>query len=141
MNDRLRFRAWDRVHEKWIDPFMIVLSTDGEVMAIQDLDENIYGLHQVELIQCTGRKDKNGKLIFEGHCVQQFGRSWVIKFGPYCDSGGGDSASCGHGFYLENESLGPYDQTHGFYKIEEFEIIGNIHDNPDLISGNDKKAK
>jgi hypothetical protein len=83
------------------------------------------------LEQCTGLKDKNGKLIYEGDIVYSpldNGTKKVI----FWDKG---LAS----FMAHN----PKDKkfTHGIgdgYFIElEFEVIGNIHENPELLEVQD----
>ena len=54
-NDRLRFRVWDKNQQKYINPSHIYLKTDGT-----------FNYNQEKLIieQCTGLKDKDGKLIY-----------------------------------------------------------------------------
>lgn len=98
---------------------------DGS-MVCHDLDPDTVG-------QFTGLTDKNGKKIFEGDIVKdRFGGSAVIKYGRH------DLSCCGccfdshdsMGFYLCNE--------HGWALSDEnvwdnLEIIGNIHDNPELL--------
>ena len=70
--------------------------------------------------QYTGRTDKNSKNIFEGDIVE------VIHEGVYLCRW--DEGNCEFGLINENESLGiayvsPYDIV----------VIGNIHDNPELL--------
>lgn len=70
--------------------------------------------------QCTGLKDKNGKLIFEGDiCKHRSNCSgkFVISVVSYTD---------GHFLALVNEHS-------GFELSEKLEIIGNIHDNTELL--------
>lgn len=69
----------------------------------------------------TGLQDKNSKKIFEGDIVNLFSRPAIVKF----DTGK---------FVFER----PYQPPIMQYGIENFcecQIIGNIHDNPELLKG------
>ena len=76
--------------------------------------------------QCTGLKDKNGKLIFEGDVVKN--KAWyVIKY-----ENGGYGLS-GFGKMKPIPIMG-----HWNFNSDEIEIIGNIHDNPELLQRSDE---
>lgn len=75
--------------------------------------------------ECTGLKDKNGKLIFEGDIV---GFLWA------------DAAMNFRIDFVSGEFLAvPVEQRKGVWAIrisgqgKDFEVIGNIHDNPELL--------
>lgn len=87
--------------------------------------------------QFTGLCDKNGKKIFDGDiaCFCDENRPpcyCVIKYGEY---------SLGHiGFYTDwykgRSKLKCFRKDLGFWvKYRELEVIGNIHDNPELLEG------
>lgn len=90
-----------------------------------------------KLMQCTGLKDKNGKLIFEGDIVKNttgtFTFIGVIKFGKYTVSN-----SINQGFYVEwqkkYEDLFRNDLLYWLEKEEGLMIIGNIYENGDLLN-------
>ena len=63
------------------------------------------------LMQYTGLKDKNGKEIYEGD---------VVKFI--------------NTFQVEETRAIEFPRDYGFITCYEFEIIGNIYENPELIS-------
>ena len=74
--------------------------------------------------QFTGLTDKNGKRIFEGDIVAQPVCKYTVEFD-------------GGAFFLipipEHNPYGCPQQLIGFGAM--FEVIGNIHDNPELIGG------
>ena len=90
--------------------------------------------------QFTGLFDKNGKSrIFEGDilkCVDgpNIEEKAVVRFGlhtmPNCNTKNSDL-----GFYLEwiGDEWGTLRQDVGFWS-KKCEVIGNIHDNPDLLN-------
>ena len=88
--------------------------------------------------QYTGLTDKNGKKIFEGDIVKY--HLWDDKF-DYCEVKFGyfyaamDSYNGGPalGFYLAGIN-GKADDIGFFENLYKFvEVIGNIHDNPELL--------
>ena len=77
--------------------------------------------------QYTGLTDKNGNEIFEGDIVLKRTYNGKKPFPVTFDSGmfhcgyGGGSSTATHGYTLDDSQI---------------EIIGNIHDNPELMGGN-----
>lgn len=104
--------------------------------------------------QYTGLTDKNGKKIFEGDIVQYstydyFVCKSIVKFGEYKQDGSSgehDSVDC-LGFYVEvgkftcpdwfcnePENFQDYLRQQNLAEIaSQCEIIGNIHDSPELL--------
>lgn len=89
--------------------------------------------------QFTGLTDKNGKKIFEGDIVKADDFIFVVKFGK-C-GGVANADNYGYmGFYLEPFSEATklharYGLRNDMCYFEDIEIIGNIHDNPELLKG------
>ena len=133
------FRGKQTDNGEWIEgaysPFHLNFGEREEkphIIIISD-DEDIDGLW-CEVIpetvgQYTGLTDKNGKRIFEGdivHCVSKLDSAdMVIIF------------ECGQFRMILAEKYHEYQTNVGYYDINCFakEVIGNIHDNPELLGG------
>lgn len=118
-----KFRAWLKDDKKMIDADEIHWYNGnfefiGDGITFQRLAD------EVELMQSTGLKDKNGQEVFVGD---------IIK----CTRG------CPHEVYLEKEYGGTYvggmpaiylkGIREGYAWTGDEEILGNIHENPDLL--------
>jgi len=126
----IKYRAWDKKNKKirevtninFFDEFLYVDETpagDGERLKIAD----------VELMQYTGLKDRNGVEIYEGDII-----GWKRKQGASSFLRGNiskisyikDGQYCGFGFD-KNRPLTAK-------KAKELEVIGNIYENPELLT-------
>ena len=86
--------------------------------------------------QFTGLVDKNGKKIFEGDIIKTVTNSFdrdefitEIKFG---------ARSGVQGFYLANGRMMFYFGQKDLTVMNDTEVIGNIHDNPELLEGGEE---
>lgn len=102
---------------------------DGFPNEITDVDPDTVG-------QFMGLTDKNGNKIFEGDILRKWKSYYVSNKADieYVPTSITDVATMAEFplFWLENEDFG--DERDGFEDAEEWEIIGNIHDNPELIT-------
>jgi hypothetical protein len=44
-----QFKAWDRINNKYINLWKINISKEGQIMSVEDLEGELYGLHQIRL--------------------------------------------------------------------------------------------
>lgn len=137
MNDRFKFRAWQknaRKDEKGVHGIMrevCVVNLEGFDYALRGIKYNNgnseYNSENYVLMQCTGLKDKNGKLIYEGDIVELSGNIYSVGY-----------QDASFGLQKSNEDKrGNLYHWYNFCKPthEPFipEIIGNIYENPELL--------
>lgn len=81
------------------------------------------------VMRCTGLRDKNGKLIYEGDIVKE----WFGETGTYQVIYENSTAS----FIFSNLNDEDYDydlrQNPDLFPDQDLKIIGNIHENPELL--------
>lgn len=105
-----------------------VVMASGRQQGKEHLKYQTFGLIEVNkysIGQYTGLKDKNGKEIYEGDIVEWAGIKMEIFWGEDIGFGYG---FCWRNVKGENEY---HESMTGF--IDEYEVIGNIYDNPELL--------
>ncbi|RNC62796.1 MAG: hypothetical protein AWM53_02015 [Candidatus Dichloromethanomonas elyunquensis] len=118
----IRFRAWCR-NAKCIKKVISMFFDDfGNISSVLlDECEDIEDTEDVEIMQYTGLKDKNGKEIYEGDIFRDsLGYMAVVEW----DNDNGRFL----GFTFGNERKIIY-----VGKEPKVEVIGNIHENPALL--------
>lgn len=140
MNEKFLSRGKRKDTGKWVEGYYFEHNGD---YAIVDLNDRYNGVIPETVGLFTGLTDKNGAKIFEGDFIQVHGLIFVVKFGK-CGGVQNVDTEVGYiGFYVEpigkdaklfsDSGL----RTDILYWINSFgvEIIGNIHDTPELIGG------
>lgn len=129
MEDRYLFKAKRLDNEEWVQGYLfgiwekryILYGTTNDIPNMIEVDPST-------ICQCTGLKDKNGKLIWENDiCDRKEEYPEIVKYNngdwtlDYSYSKGKESGYC----YCNL----------GFYALERkcVEVIGNIFDNPELL--------
>ena len=123
-----KFRAWMK-SPKWMcdvtnisfDSKLVDICQQGDIERSTEISVEF---DEIELVQSTGLKDKNGKEVFIGDIVK-------------CTRG------CSHEVYLEKEYGGTFiggmpaiylkGLLSGYAWTEDEEIIGNVYENKELL--------
>lgn len=125
-----KFRAWLKNDKEMIDVDEIHWF-NGEFDIIGDYITFVRKADEIELMQSTGLKDKNGKEIFEGDILTDGDVISDIKYhqtlGFYMIGKYGFSVPFGQGVDVE------YFEEFAVHVSKTFEVIGNIHENPELL--------
>lgn len=122
MQREIKFRGWD--------------DESRTMLEAQDLSQSgehwkWLGKRDVMLMQYTGLKDRTGKEIYEGDVVRAVAES------QYAEQSG-----CFQVIFSFDLAwaLANIDEEHGLSPTwggwESLEVIGNIHENPDLLANN-----
>ena len=145
-----RFRAWLKKEQKMDNDVDHISWLEDELYCIGDGITYMVSAEDLVLMQSTGLKDKNGKEVFEGD-VLKFNDEWS----EYCHEGYVDGSVEGINFVevVRGEACFEFGKTRYpesslFIQMEdehltfaeliksrdfEFEIIGNIYENPELL--------
>lgn len=119
MQDRFRVRGWSVFDSGYYDDIQNMLLGEENNMTL--LDAISKGLvNEIIPEQCTGLKDKNGKLIYEGDIVE------VPVL--YNEIPTGKKQRCK--VYYKHGAFNIY-----AVKSEYLKIVGNIHENSELLEG------
>lgn len=131
MNGKFLSRGKREDNGEWVTGYYVKLL---EHHIIFDLDGDVDYIIPETIGRCTGLTDKNDTLIFEGDRV----RVPMYKVG--------ETLNYMTGFveWINGAFSVTWDDTqfgrHFVGYLENVEIIGNIHDNPELIGGNENET-
>ncbi len=115
MNREIKFRAWDKKAKKYVERVSHNFMHD----AVRHTEPERYVFEQF-----TGRKQNNGKEIYEGDIIEG-----LHDFGP----GGFHKRKFVVSFHNEKGYQWKY------WDLYSLKVIGNKHENPDRISSSGGK--
>ena len=151
MSREIKFRAWHKKAKEYRIIEKLDFDKANRVDCITTLDHSTWHdpwddvIEEVELEQYTGLKDKNGKEIYEGdivkakidgfwqtgvHTISEGKATWNLEVVyneiRYMDV-----------FHILGSKNAP-DKIYYLFedKLSDLEVIGNIHENGELLNGN-----
>ncbi|WEZ95852.1 YopX family protein [Lactiplantibacillus plantarum] len=127
----IKFRAWDKVQKVMMVPRDIQTDSDGNIFYVEamgpdgEYDEGDLDVFKLE--QFTGLTDVNGKDIYEGDIVKSNYKYAQPKVSQIIIEDGNS--------YILGEDLATGNEMLVSDHVNEIEIIGNVHANPELLKG------
>lgn len=124
----IKFRAWDKNSKQWLEIKRMSFNSAGYVTGVDTWSGHFYAIADIELIRFIDIEDKNGVEIYEGDITntrwetpeKQFESTSTVEWdddGAYfkqVDVANGVTRTMDHSDYIE--------------------VIGNIYENPELLS-------
>lgn len=149
MSDLLKFRVWYKPNECYID------INDSDVFYIEpngrltigvydgDVDDMRYLREEDTIVErCTGLKDKNGELIYEGDILATSNTNQNNNLDTW------DKNALGYTAVIWDNELGCFIGSNwtwekigygSVYDMKFIEVVGNIHENADLLEEKSEK--
>jgi len=129
----IKFRAWDKKRKKMLPVLWLFTGEKNYTVQLVDFEERQHIVwnntkNEVELMQYTGLKDKNGKEIYEGDILQQQ-KDKGQRFKVFWNTDGEWMVED----ILDDPNI--WNRLWAWAKVTE--IIGNIYQNPKLLKGGD----
>lgn len=127
MSEIHEFRVWDRKENEYLDNFFVYINGNGKLFI--ESGSSLVELSSDRFIieKCTGLKDKNRNLIFEGDILKLIPHNknvFVYLFSSeYMVKTNNDSNE--YGAYATLKSTKIYKNS--------WEIVGNIYETPELL--------
>ena len=136
MEDRYLFRGKRIDNGEWVEGYLYGIWEKRYILwGITNDVPNMIEVDPSTICQCTGLKDKNGKLIWENDVVKA-----TVRQNSLCQSSSySDFYQISYQekhcyFYLKKKNNNLLFDGNWSYYLKSIEVIGNIFDNPELIN-------
>jgi uncharacterized phage protein (TIGR01671 family) len=126
-SDRFKFNAWDKKGKVMISWSCMRQSAFNR--GDHQLFYSMFNNPDIDLLQCTGVKDRENKGIYEGDIIQiNIGNSALINYVVEYEEGS---------FWLDSNIINfdVHTFTDRLEQIKKGLVVGNIYENPDIPTG------
>lgn len=121
----IKFRVWDKLRKRWARPYDIIVNPIKGFTTGEEDDEG-----SIIFMQYVGKNDKNNKEIFEGDFIKKDNEIRLVMWYPekckFVDA-------IIEFVEKENEHLKIVDKGCSPIETNEWHVVGNIYENPELI--------
>ena len=132
---KILFRGKRMDDGEWVEGYL-VKAVGGECMILPVTTEHCGGAEFSEGYHCdpttvgqyTGLKDKNGKRIFEGDICRNTRTGEIVSVKWH-------GTMAGYVWDKRRADSFLFDFGELFRACDKYEVIGNIHDNPEMLKG------
>ena len=119
----LKFRAWDKQEKQMMK--VSAISLENKEIGVKDFRTyHFFRIKNIELMQYTGLKDKNGTEIYEGDIVQTPEYPGKIVYN--------EKYACFELWRLRSSNCFIALTHQQDIDMGDLEVIGNTHENPEL---------
>lgn len=136
----IRFKAWNGYRKIMADYVSAIQNGDTQgtpssVNVIVNRKNETWDIKNdnVELLQFTGLKDVNGKNIYVGDIVNVWSNMSELKMEPKVNEIVSEDSLGRPGVFLKPVRAHFIEPCLHDYWSNQFEVIGNVHENPELL--------
>lgn len=156
MDREKKFKAWDKNKKKFDENVVYIYETFYYYLGScnESNNKNIIELEYIdnqedfELVQFTGLKDKNKVEIYDGDIVEftqdeSYQTDCGTEYETYIDVGviKFNETRCGYDIWVEAGEYWAEDVEDVFNYDENFKVIGNIYENPELLENKENGSE
>ena len=126
------FRGKKTGFNEWVEGLIVSYPEKTMCELLERNQKVTWYVDENTICQYTGLTDKNGKKIFEGDyvvCCQAIQGNFIDE---HIEMG---YVEMKHGAFGLHRKQGYYRPFKDWLEDYEYEVIGNIHDNPELLKG------
>lgn len=134
MNRPFKFRAWDKRTKSMLTLRQHSIKFNGEVfISVKDPWDGVKNSDDIKIMQITDVRDKYGKEIYEDDVVRILNTNWHVNWDCYRSR---------WGLMPYSEPIDKIEMAEDMFCVDcendsevrpEIELIGNIHQNPELM--------